>query len=47
VLSLVTDPIGTLAQYGVSWLIEHVQPLKDCLDWLAGNPPVIQGFADT
>ena len=39
VLSLVTDPIGTLAQYGVSWLIEHVQPLKDCLDWLAGNPP--------
>jgi uncharacterized protein YukE len=47
VLSLVTDPIGTLAQYGVSWLIEHVQPLKDCLDWLAGNPPVIQGFSDT
>jgi RHS repeat-associated protein len=47
VLSLVTDPIGTLAQYGVSWLIEHVKPLKDCLDWLAGNPPVIQGFSDT
>ncbi|MFE0027554.1 RHS repeat-associated core domain-containing protein [Amycolatopsis sp. NPDC059021] len=47
VLSLVTDPIGTLAQYGVSWLIEHVKPLKDCLDWLAGNPPVIQSFSDT
>ncbi|WP_370948133.1 RHS repeat-associated core domain-containing protein [Amycolatopsis sp. cg5] len=46
-LSLVIDPIGTLAQYGVSWLIEHVKPLKDCLDWLAGNPPVIQSFSDT
>ncbi|MEC3977796.1 DUF6531 domain-containing protein [Amycolatopsis sp. H20-H5] len=46
-LSLITDPIGTLIQYGVSWLLEHVQPLKDCLDWLAGNPPVIQSFSDT
>ncbi|HKS44794.1 MAG TPA: DUF6531 domain-containing protein [Amycolatopsis sp.] len=47
VLSMVIDPIGTLAQYGASWLIEHVKPLKDALDWLAGNPPVIQSFADT
>lgn len=44
---LVVDPIGTLIQYGVSWLIEHVQPLKEALDWLAGNPPVIQSFSDT
>ncbi|WP_425484995.1 WXG100 family type VII secretion target, partial [Amycolatopsis anabasis] len=47
VLSLAIDPIGTLAQYGVSWLIEHVQPLKEALDWLAGDPPVIQSFSDT
>ncbi|MFD8494822.1 RHS repeat-associated core domain-containing protein [Amycolatopsis sp. NPDC059657] len=47
VLSLALDPIGTLAQYGVSWLIEHVQPLKEALDWLAGNPPVIQSYSDT
>ncbi|WP_040405918.1 DUF6531 domain-containing protein [Amycolatopsis nigrescens] len=47
VLSMVVDPIGTLAQYGVSWLIEHVQPLKEALDWLAGDPPVIQSFSDT
>ncbi|WP_236796193.1 RHS repeat-associated core domain-containing protein [Amycolatopsis sp. GM8] len=46
-LSMVMDPIGTLAQYGASWLIEHVQPLKEALDWLAGNPPVIQSYADT
>ncbi|OXM74968.1 MULTISPECIES: DUF6531 domain-containing protein [Amycolatopsis] len=47
VLSMVIDPLGTLAQYGVSWLIEHVRPLKEALDWLAGDPPVIQSFSDT
>ncbi|WP_216209336.1 DUF6531 domain-containing protein [Amycolatopsis aidingensis] len=47
VLSLVVDPVGTLLQYGVSWLIEHVEPLKEALDWLAGDPPVIQSFSDT
>lgn len=46
-LSMVVDPIGTLAQYGASWLIEHVEPLKEALDWLAGDPPVIQSYADT
>ena len=47
VLSMVIDPIGTLASYGVSWLIEHVQPLKEALDWFAGDPPVIQSFSET
>ncbi|TDV48706.1 RHS repeat-associated core domain-containing protein [Actinophytocola oryzae] len=47
VLSMAIDPIGTLASYGVSWLIEHVQPLKEALDWFAGDPPVIQSFSET
>ncbi|NGY65997.1 type IV secretion protein Rhs [Lentzea sp. NEAU-D13] len=47
VLSMVVDPIGTLASAGVSWLIEHVQPLKEALDWLAGDPPVIRSFSET
>jgi len=47
VLSMVIDPIGTLASYGVGWLIEHVRPLKEALDWLAGDPPVIQSFSET
>ncbi|WP_143229678.1 DUF6531 domain-containing protein [Actinophytocola xanthii] len=47
VLSLVIDPLGTLASYGVSWLIEHVRPLKEALDWFAGDPPVIQSFSQT
>ncbi|WIX85701.1 RHS repeat-associated core domain-containing protein [Amycolatopsis sp. DG1A-15b] len=47
VLSMVVDPVGTLASAGVSWLIEHVQPLKEALDWLAGDPPVIRSFSET
>src|SRR5215470_577086 len=47
VLSMVIDPVGTLASYGVGWLIEHVKPLKEALDWLAGDPPVIRSFSET
>jgi RHS repeat-associated protein len=47
VLSMVIDPIGTVASYGVSWLIEHVRPLKEALDWFAGDPPVIRSFSET
>jgi len=47
VLSMVIDPLGTLASYGVSWLIEHVRPLKEALDWFAGDPPAIQSFSET
>ena len=46
-LALVSDPIGTLVQYGVAWLIEHVQPLSQALDWLAGAPAAIAAQAQT
>lgn len=46
-LALVSDPIGALLQYGVSWLIEHVKPLSDVLDWLAGDPGAIARHAQT
>jgi hypothetical protein len=41
------DPFGYLMSSVASFLMEHVQPLKDMLDSLAGNPPVIQSYADT
>ncbi|WP_194824381.1 hypothetical protein [Nocardia sp. XZ_19_231] len=41
-VSLVVDPLGTLAGYGVGWLIEHCQPLQDALDWIAGDPAQIE-----
>lgn len=46
-LSLAMDPVGTLLQYGVSWLMEHVKPLSDALDWLAGDPDQISAYART
>lgn len=46
-LAIVSDPIGTLLQYGIAWLIEHVKPLSDALDWLAGDPGQIAGHAQT
>jgi hypothetical protein len=46
-LALVSDPLGSLLQYGVAWLIEHVRPLSQALDWLAGDPDAIAAQAQT
>ena len=46
-LSLAVDPLGTLVSWGVAWLMEHVKPLKDALDWLAGNADEVAGHAGT
>lgn len=46
-LSLAIDPIGTLLQYGISWLIEHIKPLSDALDWLAGDADTIASYSQT
>ncbi|ROT34231.1 WXG100 family type VII secretion target [Micromonospora sp. HM5-17] len=46
-LALVTDPAGVLLQYGIAWLIEHVKPLSEALDWLAGDPAQIAAYAQT
>lgn len=43
--SLAIDPVGTVASWGVSWLIEHVAPLKRALDALAGDPQAITAAA--
>jgi hypothetical protein len=37
-LAFVSDPIGSLLQCGVAWIIDHVKPLSEALDWLAGDP---------
>lgn len=46
-LALVSDPAGVLLQYGIAWLIEHVKPLSEALDWLAGDPAQIAAYAQT
>jgi hypothetical protein len=46
-LAFVSDPVGGLLQYGVAWIIEHVRPLSEALDWLAGDPGQIAVHAQT
>ncbi|MEV6303292.1 hypothetical protein AB0M02_28035 [Actinoplanes sp. NPDC051861] len=46
-LAAVVDPVGVLLQSGVAWLIEHVEPLSESLDWLAGDPAAIAANAQT
>ncbi|MDT0532325.1 WXG100 family type VII secretion target [Micromonospora sp. DSM 115977] len=46
-LAFVSDPVGALLQYGIAWLIEHVKPLSEALDWLAGDPAQITAHART
>src|SRR4051794_17951492 len=46
-LALASDPVGALVQYGIAWLIEHVKPLSEALDWLAGDPGQIAAHAQT
>jgi hypothetical protein len=46
-LAFLTDPVGGLLQYGVAWIIEHVKPLSEALDWLAGDPAEIAAHART
>jgi hypothetical protein len=47
ILAMAIDPLGSLVAWGVSWLMEHVKPLKEALDWLAGNPDEISAHAAT
>ncbi|MEU8229097.1 hypothetical protein AB0C12_05755 [Actinoplanes sp. NPDC048967] len=46
-LAFMSDPVGGLLQYGIAWLIEHVKPLSEALDWLAGDPARIAAHAQT
>lgn len=46
-LAFVSDPVGALLQYGIAWLVEHVKPLSEALDWLAGDPAQITAHAQT
>ncbi|WP_229072235.1 hypothetical protein [Actinoplanes sp. DH11] len=46
-LAVAVDPLGSLFAWGVGWLMEHVSPLKDALDQLAGDPDEIAAHAAT
>lgn len=43
----VLDPFGSLASMGVSWAIEQCEPLREALDWFAGDPEAVEVDAIT
>lgn len=44
-VGLATDPLGSLMSWGLGWLIEHVDFLRDGFDALMGDPNAIGGMA--
>lgn len=46
-IGLAIDPLGSLASYGYAWLMEHITPLRQALDFLAGDPVAIRRQAQT
>lgn len=46
-LGLVLDPVGSVVAWGIAWLMEHLEPLSDALDALAGDPDQIAANATT
>ncbi|QYN20068.1 RHS repeat-associated core domain-containing protein [Amycolatopsis sp. DSM 110486] len=46
-LSMAMDPFGAILAAGVSWLMEHVGPLKDALNGLTGNADQIKAQSET
>ncbi|GLZ77775.1 hypothetical protein Afil01_25820 [Actinorhabdospora filicis] len=47
VASIAIDPFSTLLSMGIEWAIEQVGPLKEALDWLAGDPETVMAHAMT
>ncbi|TVT53932.1 hypothetical protein FNH05_10920, partial [Amycolatopsis rhizosphaerae] len=46
-LTMAMNPVGTLISYGLNWLIEHVKPLQDALNQLAGDADQIAAYSQT
>lgn len=46
-VGLAADPLGSLASWGVGWLMENVSFLREPFDALMGNPDAIGGMASS
>ncbi len=44
---LVMDPLGSMTSWVAAMCMEHVRPLTDVLDWLAGDPDQLAANAQT
>jgi RHS repeat-associated protein len=46
-LTTVLDPFGSAIAAGVGWLLEHVGPLREALDAIAGDADQVRAHAET
>ncbi len=44
---LALDPLGSMTSWLVAMCLEHIKPLADALDWLAGDPDQVAANAQT
>jgi hypothetical protein len=45
--AIVIDPFGQVAAMGAAFLMEHVKPLSDALDAVAGDPDQVAAYSQT
>ena len=45
VASAVVDPVGAALQWGISWVLDHVDPLRTWLDELAGDADQVAAYS--
>jgi hypothetical protein len=46
-MAVLTNPAATLVSYGLNFLIEHVKPLQDALNWFAGDAGQVSAYGGT
>lgn len=47
VKSFLQDPLAKLTSMGLGWVIEHLGPLQDALDWVTGDQQQLGRLAET
>ncbi|HWC84600.1 MAG TPA: hypothetical protein VG756_31975 [Pseudonocardiaceae bacterium] len=46
-VNLLTNPVSALVSCGLNFLIEHIKPLQDALNWLAGDANQVNAYGGT
>lgn len=46
-ISVVLDPLGSVIELGISWLMEQIEPVRQWLDELTGDADVIASHVET
>ncbi|NLG55965.1 MAG: hypothetical protein GX542_10025 [Rhodococcus sp.] len=42
-----SDPIGYVAGQCVTWMLDHIEPAREALDSVAGNPAMVKAYAQS